>query len=180
VLDHEVSEGCPNVLAHAPREKQLGETDAAIYLTAFAAVLQPDRQTLQNALRRIKSLRWSNGTLMRLVARQRRLELTESRFEEPNLCAAARAWVASSYHRLPASIATLDRAFRRIIEVEGKDLSSGPTIQSLLERYESAEGRKLAHRLATVERKADGPRLKRLLNSAYSTLLGDLGVRPGA
>ncbi|MHB1835001.1 MAG: hypothetical protein ACYCXW_08545, partial [Solirubrobacteraceae bacterium] len=152
-LEHGVAGGCPEVLAQAPHEQQVGDVTAAIFMAAFATVLSPNRQTLRSALSRIEPLRWSDGGLTRLVARQRRVALIEASLHAPHLCAAARAWIASSYHRLPAGITALDDALRRIVKVAGKDLSSGPGIQKLLQRYESKAGRRLADRLATLEGK---------------------------
>ena len=176
-LQRRVQSGCPNVLAHAPRSKQLADTTVAVYLSAFATVLHPDRETLEGALARIEPLRWSNGRLMRLVAQQRRLEQAEALRHEPDLCTAAREWAASSYQRLPASIAALDRAFRRIIAISSKALNGGPGIQQLLQPYETTKGQRLAKLLAKLEGEEDALHLKALIDRANRTLLGELGLR---
>ncbi|MHB1539444.1 MAG: hypothetical protein ACYCUM_03900 [Solirubrobacteraceae bacterium] len=46
---------CPEVLAQAPPEQQVGDVTAAIFMSAFAAVLSADRKTLRSALPRARS-----------------------------------------------------------------------------------------------------------------------------
>jgi hypothetical protein len=161
---------CPGVLASAPRSTSgapVNPTAEALVEEELDAVLGAAANTESARRQRVAGLvarlRWSNATLTRLIHAQAAGEAERAATPPPNLCADMRSWVASGYQVVPAATHSyLLHEFAIAVKTEGKEA----TIKRKLAAYESPADKRIAHRLASLEKSHLHPLVKQLLLAA--------------
>jgi hypothetical protein len=169
-LAAQVRAECPGALADAPRStsgapvnpsaEALVEEELDAVLGAAANTESVRRQHVASLIAR---LRWSNAALTRLIHAQADGEAERAATPPPRLCADMRSWVASGYQVVPAATQSyLLHEFAIAAKTEGKEA----TIKRKLAAYESPADKRIAHRLAALEKSHLHPLLKQLLLAA--------------
>ncbi len=147
---------CPGVLANAPlpaRGAPASPTTAALGEEELDAVLGAAANT--ESVRRhrfaglVARLRWSSSALTRLVRAQANGEAERASIPPPSLCADMRSWVASGYQAVPAATNSyLQRESAISAKTDGKEA----TIKRKLAPYESPADKRIARKLASLEK----------------------------
>jgi hypothetical protein len=102
---------CPKVATGSP---QNSDSEALTFELVGAMTLvatRPNVQAIDAYARAVATLHWSNATLTRTVRSYARQLRTQSLMSAPDMCAEARAWVASGYTTLSARTRSFNRAF---------------------------------------------------------------------
>jgi hypothetical protein len=193
-----VNAECPGVLAGAPLDmkpesKSAGEISDEIGRGALGA---PERQThplIARFDRAVRHLRWSNPRLTRLVHEDALEQDEQSALAPPDLCADARAWVASGYTTTSPATKRLLHELDRIssitlIESEPHEkftFNVDSIIARRLKPYENRADRLLARKLRkSVEPlellKPNSPQAREVLAlfEAAGKVYADLGTSP--
>ncbi len=163
----QVQSECSNVLADAGEGGEF-RSDAAEVL-AYARQLAM-RTAYVRLARETAQLRWSSRALTRDVDRQAKTVMAELNLAQPDLCAEARAYVASDYETVPSATRRFI-AERRALEEE---LPGPPKLDRLLLPYERAAGLTPPATivLQTGQERAD----EKAFVNEFERLLADLGL----
>lgn len=165
---------CPGVLASAPvrsldetpseskldargrgelarHQNQLFDLQLQLADSLLAASLGPDQDALLAYERAVEPLRWSDPVINSIVAD----ELASLRYfaESPagEVCVSLRAWSASGYQSVDAATRQAGQRFSALAkDIFSYELAGTATLETLLERYESASQRSLARRIESL------------------------------
>lgn len=93
---------CPNVLRGAPHNKDAREVAREIVRATTLAADQPSRREIVKFRIVVRSLRWHNARITRLVQTIAALRESLARLRPPDLCDDAKAWAMGGFHTLGA------------------------------------------------------------------------------
>jgi hypothetical protein len=163
----QVQSECSNVLAGAGEGGEFRSD--TVEVLAYARQLAM-RTAYVRLARETAQLRWSSRALTQDVDRQAKTVMAELNLAQPDLCAEARAYVASDYEMVPSGTRRFI-AERRALEDE---LPRPPKLDGLLLPYERAAGLTPPPTivLETAQERAD----ERAFLNELERLLADLGL----
>jgi hypothetical protein len=159
---------CPGVLAGTPedggltatappgprmrgeserRSRQLSSIESELESVVQAASYSPLRQALSTFMSATAPLRWSNPQIAKLVARDGALLAALFEPSVPDLCADARAWVASGYLTLSGGT----REFVYQEETAFAGITQRGSLEGLLTPFEDASDRALLRRAESLK-----------------------------
>jgi hypothetical protein len=149
---------CPGVLANAPKTPT-GEkpSDSAVKIAeeglaaTFGVAERVEYGRRRAFARAVAPLRWSSRSLTRLVRSYALGELAQAKLPAPDLCEDAGAWASSGYRSVsPATESYL----RRVAALSRATSGSKEIVMRKLARYESADDKRVAKRIAKLEESA--------------------------
>jgi hypothetical protein len=142
-LDHKLSAECPRAGAGAPISQASFPMSEEVSVALWSVSWATGAKSIRAFARAVKPLHWSNPRITR-IARRYAASLQEmASIPLPNLCADVRAFAASNFRAVPASIVALDS------RVSAIELETVP--QTLLARFEPSGDRALAKRTEGLE-----------------------------
>lgn len=196
-LEAQVKEGCPGVLAGAPRytngekpsQSQL-EVSEELIGGVFGAGERAEHPVLARFARVVRGLRWSNSKLTRLLHSLAKEAAEQSAIPPPDLCADLKFWVASGYAKVSAGTKQVLHRMRvvssiTLIESEPHEpaanfLNVTKLVAYRLKPYEDQADRRLARKALPPEIKITDPRLRPFLEAVGKVYLalGDTASSP--
>jgi hypothetical protein len=142
-LDHKISAECPRAGAGAPISQASFPMSEEVSVALWSVSWATGAPSIRAFARAVKPLRWSNARITRIVRRYAAALQEMANIPLPNLCADVRAFAASNFTAVPASITALDS---RVLAIE---LETVP--QKLLAPFERNGDRALAARTEGLE-----------------------------
>jgi hypothetical protein len=145
-----------------------------VELTPFVVLFKTNRRAERGFLHVIEGLRWTNPRVNRAVRAEINGTKWLYRVPVPDVCADARAWVASGYRQLSSRTTSfVNEFFRHALIIElGRDVDP----DQLVSQYEGPSARRLARRLQRLQTRLNGA-TSRIVEPARATILRDLGVK---
>ncbi len=141
-----VKRDCPLAAAHSPQDPESTELSNEVIGTMVLSAGKVDRPAINAFLHTVSGLRWSSGAVTRAVTGYASSLRKLYGLQVPNLCGDVRAWAASGFKSLPPTTIAFDKVFY-------PNWVSLGLLPSGLARFESGQGRSLAHGAAGFEYK---------------------------
>lgn len=149
---------CPGVLAGAPKPAQGAKPSVSAMkieeeqqAAVFGAAEHTEYLRRRGFAHAVSRLRWSDRALTGLIHASVAEEVAQAEIPPPDLCSDMRAWVSSGYQTVSA--ATEGYVHRESI-LSGEISGVEEVIMRKLTRYENQADRRIARRLAEIEKHA--------------------------
>jgi hypothetical protein len=180
-----VRAGCAGILAGSPLRSKTRPPDQSatemkeeLFSSSLLAAEHPSHPAFVRFANKVHRLGWSNPRLTRLLHSFAAEAAEQSAIPTPDLCADARAWIASGYRAVSAGtkqfLHRLDVVSSiTLIEPEPHEpltFNSAKTIAYRLKPYEDRTDRALARRLLEREVKITDPRVRPFFEAAGKVL----------
>jgi hypothetical protein len=144
---------CAKVAAGSAAGRYSTEISTEVLNAVSVVMLKPDRSAVAHFVNAVKSLRWNNETLTRIVAAYVRRLKAEIHLRVPDLCADMRAWAATDFGRIPDRI----RRFNR--QNEAASLGPKAVPDQLLALYSSPTELGILDRIRRLENQIEAAEL---------------------
>ena len=129
-LDRQFAAECPDVGAGSPQNEPEQKLSYEVAGALWATGYHTDAKIIEEGIREVSSLRWSNPAITRRVHQFIRGLREMIAVQVPDLCADIRSWTASGYQTIPASTLRFDQHVEAIeVEVPSAQLFA-PYLQS--------------------------------------------------
>jgi hypothetical protein len=149
---------CPGVLAEEPKPAQgekpsgsaieIGEEEQG---AVFGAAEHTEYELRRGFAHTVAHLSWSDRSLTRLVHADAAEELAQAQTPPPDLCSDMRAWVDTGYQTVSAAT---EGYVHRESTLSSETGGAQELIMHKLGRYESQADKRIAGRIAAVEKQA--------------------------
>jgi len=113
-LRRQIAAECPDAAAGSPQDIDSEQLSNELVGAMTLAAIGPDVAAVDQFVRTVSGLHWSNRALTRKVSTYAARLHTLSVLPAPNICADVRAWAASRYQTLPASTVGFDGAYYKV------------------------------------------------------------------
>jgi hypothetical protein len=148
----QITQGCPSVLTGAPHDKQLEAIAEEVSAAVLFSGVAPDRRTTLAFARKISALRFSDPKITRAVRSLVGEERGVAKLVIPDVCADAKAWVASAHRTLAPQTASFLEQVDVVTRGSGpKEESFSKVLARLLEPHESRADRLMARHTGQLE-----------------------------
>jgi hypothetical protein len=129
-LDRKFAAECPDVGAGSPQNEPEQKLSYEVAGALWATGYHTDAKIIEEGIREVSSLRWSNPAITRRVHQFIRGLREMIAVQVPDLCGDIRSWTASGYQTIPASTLRFDQHVEAIeVEVPSAQLFA-PYLQS--------------------------------------------------
>jgi hypothetical protein len=168
-LVSEIRSQCPNVVTGSPRNEDAAALTTEALIVVSDTLLAPDRVAITHFVGSIENLRWSSRKLTHAVRRYAAKLRAELALKTPNLCSNLKAWAATGFQTMPASVTRTNE--------ETEAASAGPEEiqQRLFAPYARPDDKAILRRTKVLETKLKGAALEIGLH-AWSEILTIVGL----
>jgi hypothetical protein len=173
----QITHGCPSVLVGAPHNKQLAAIAEEVSAAVLFSGVAPDRRATLAFARRISALHFRDPKIASAVRSLAREERGAAKLVIPDVCADAKAWVASAHRTLAPQTVSFLKQVNVVTRGSGpKEESFSQVLARLLATNESGADQRIARHTKQLE-ETTGKKVLRAFGKVMETVGRALGSK---